>query len=131
MIYKILIASRSFGCTSQKPFDVLKQADCEIIQADISIKVTEERMVELLQNIDGVIIGVVPMTKYVLEHSPSLKVVSMHGVGHIDLMATAQRGVVAANCQGVNDQSVADLTIGLMISIARDIPHVDKSVRGG
>ena len=133
MTYRILIASRSFGSTSKKPHEVLNLADCEIIQADISKKVTEEGMVELLQGIDGAIIGVVPMTKYVLEHSPSLKVVSMHGVGvdHIDLTAAAQRGIVIANCQGVNDQSVADLTIGLMISIARDIPRVDRSVRGG
>ena len=133
MTYRILIASRSFGSTSQKPYDVFKQGDCEIIQADISKKVTEERMVELLQGIDGAIIGVVPMTQYVFEHSPSLKVVSMHGVGvdHIDLTAAAQRGVVIANCQGVNDQSVADLTIGLMISIARDITRVDTSVREG
>ena len=133
MTYRILVASRSFGSTSQKPYDVLKQADCEIIQADISKKVTEERMVELLKGIDGAIIGVVPMTRYVLENSPSLKVVSMHGVGvdHIDLSAAAQRGVVIANCQGVNDQSVADLTIGLMISIAREIPRVEKSVREG
>ena len=133
MTYRILVASRSFGSTSQKPYDVLKQADCEIIQADISKKVTEERMVELLKGIDGAIIGVIPMTRYVLENSPSLKVVSMHGVGvdHIDLSAAAQRGVVIANCQGVNDQSVADLTIGLMISIAREIPRVEKSVREG
>ena len=133
MTHRILIASRSFGSTSSKPYDVLKQADCEIIQADISKKVTEEGMIELLQGVDGAIIGVVPMTKFVLENSPSLKVVSMHGVGvdHIDLEAAAQRGVVIANCQGVNDQSVADLTIGLMISIARDIPRIDTSVREG
>jgi D-3-phosphoglycerate dehydrogenase len=133
MTYRILIASRSFGSTSQKPYEVLKQADCEIVQVDISKNVTEEHMVELLKGIDGAIIGVVPMTKYVLENSPSLKAVSMHGVGvdHIDLTTAAQRGVVIANCQGVNDQSVADLAIGLMVSIARDIPRVDKSVRGG
>jgi len=133
MTHRILIASRSFGSTSQKPYDVLKQADCEIIQVDISKKVTEEHMVEMLQAIDGAIIGVVPMTKYVLENSSSLKVVSMHGVGvdHIDLTTATERGILIANCQGVNDQSVADLTIGLMISIARDIPRIDKSVREG
>ncbi|HSO14233.1 MAG TPA: phosphoglycerate dehydrogenase [Anaerolineales bacterium] len=133
MTYKILIASRSFGSTSSKPWDVLKRAGCEIVQVDISNKITEQRMAELLQGIDGAIIGVVPMTTYVLEHAPSLKVVSMHGVGvdHIDLSAAAQRGVVIANCQGTNDQSVADLTIGLMIAVARDIPAVDRAVRGG
>jgi D-3-phosphoglycerate dehydrogenase len=52
-------------------------------------------------------------------------------VDHIDLTAAARRGVVIANCLGTNDQSVADLTIGLMISIARNIPSVDSKVRHG
>ena len=133
MSYKILVATRSFGSTSSKPWDVLNQAGCEIVKADMSQKMTEERLIDLLQGVDGAVIGVVPMTAHVIEQSPSLKVVSMHGVGvdHIDLTAAAQKGVVIANCQGANDQSVADLTIGLMIAIARDIPLVDSKVREG
>jgi D-3-phosphoglycerate dehydrogenase len=133
MSYKILVATRSFGSTSSKPWDVLNQAGCEIVNADMSQKMTEERLIELLQGVDGAVIGVVPMTANVLESSPALKAVSMHGVGvdHIDLAAAAERGVVIANCLGVNDQSVADLTIGLMISIARGLPSVDRKVREG
>jgi len=133
MSYKILVATRSFGSTSSKPWDVFEQAGCEIVKADMSQKMTEERLIELLQGVDGAVIGVVPMTAHVLEQSPTLKAVSMHGVGvdHIDLTAAAQRGVVIANCLGMNDQSVADLTIGLMISAARDLPSVDRKVREG
>lgn len=133
MSYKILVATRSFGSTSPKPWDVLTEAGCEIVKADMSQKMTEAHLIELLQGVDGAIIGVVPMSAHVMEHSPNLKVVSMHGVGvdHIDLTAAAQKGVVIAICLGANDQSVADLTIGLMVSIARDILSVDKAVRSG
>jgi len=133
MSYKILVATRSFGSTSSKPWDVLTEAGCEILKADMSQKMTEERLIELLHGVDGAIIGVVPMTAHVIKQSPTLKVISMHGVGvdHIDLTAATQKGVVIANCQGANDQSVADLTIGLMIAIARDIPSVDRKVRVG
>ena len=133
MSYKILVATRSFGSTSSKPWDVLNEAGCEIVKADMSQKMTEERLIELLHGVDGAIIGVVPMSAHVMEHALSLKAVSMHGVGvdHIDLTAATQRGIVIAHCLGANEQSVADLTIGLMISIAREIPSVDKAVRGG
>jgi D-3-phosphoglycerate dehydrogenase len=133
MKYKILVATRSFGSTSSKPWDVLNQEDCEIVKADMSQKMTEERLIELLKGVDGAIIGVVPMTAHVIQNSPGLKVVSMHGVGvdHIDLSAATKAGVVMTNCQGANDQSVADLTLGLMISIARNIPSVDGSLRKG
>lgn len=133
MSYKILVATRSFGSTSSKPWDILNQEGCEIVRADMSQKMTEEGLIELLKGVDGAIIGVVPLTAHVIQKSPGLKVVSMHGVGvdHIDLTAAADSGVVIANCQGANDQSVADLTIGLMIAIARNIPAVDGSLRKG
>lgn len=133
MAYKVLIATRSFGSTSQKPWDVLAEAGCELVQADMSQKMTEERLIELLADVDGAIVGVVPLTARVLENAPKLKVVSAHGVGvdHIDVKAAARQGVIVANCPGTNDQPVADLAIGLMIAIARKIPSVDRELRQG
>ena len=133
MTYKVLIATRSFGSTSQKPWDVLAEANCELIRADMQQKMTEERLSELLADVDGAIVGVVPLTARVLDHAPKLKVIAAHGVGvdHVDLQAAARAGVIVANCPGANDQAVADLTIGLMISLARQIPLVDQDVRSG
>lgn len=130
---KVLIATRSFGSTSQRPWEVLAEAGCETVRADMSQKMTEERLIELLSGVDGAIVGVVPLTARVLENAPQLKVVSAHGVGvdYIDLQAAARLGVIVANCPGANDQSVADLAIGLMVCIARQIPLADQDVRSG
>jgi len=130
---KILIATRSFGSTSRKPWQVLSEAGCETVRADMSQKMTEERLIELLEGVDGAIVGVVPMTARVLENAPGLKVVSAHGIGvdHIDLEAAVRLGVVVANCPGANNQAVADLAIGLMVSLARQIPLADQDVRAG
>ena len=94
---------------------------------------TEERLIDLLKGVAAAIVGVVPMTAYVLENAPDLKVVSAHGVGvdHIDLDAAARRGITIANCPGANAASVSDLTIGLMIAIARNIPGVERKLRQG
>jgi len=64
MSCKILVATRSFGSTSSKPWDVLNQAGCEIVKADPSQKMTEVHLVELLHGVDGAIVGVVPMTAH-------------------------------------------------------------------
>ena len=63
----------------------------------------------------------------------SLKVISFHGVGvdFIDQKAAARLGIVIANCPGANNESVADLTIGLMIAVARNISTADHSLRLG
>jgi len=131
MTYRVLVATRSFGSTSQKPWDVLIEAGCEAVKADMKGEINEDRLIDLLKDIDGAVVGVVPMTARVLEASPRLKVVSMHGVGvdHIDLQAAGRQGVVVANCPGANDQAVADLAIGLMIAVARQIPSADRALR--
>lgn len=131
MSHRVLVATRSFGSTSQKPWDVLANAGVEVVKADMKGELTEERLIEWLKDIDGAIVGVVPMTAQVMESSPRLKVVSMHGVGvdHIDLQAASRLGIVIANCPGANDQAVADLAIGLMIAVARNIPAADRALR--
>jgi D-3-phosphoglycerate dehydrogenase len=131
MAFRVLIATRSFGSTSQKPWDVLADAGVEVVKADMKGELTEERLIDWLKDIDGAVVGVVPMTARVMESSPRLKVVSMHGVGvdHIDLEAAARLGIVIANCPGANDQAVADLAVGLMIAIARNIPPADRALR--
>jgi D-3-phosphoglycerate dehydrogenase len=133
MSTKVLIATRSFGSTSSKPWQVLAEAGCETVRADMSQKMAEDKLIELLDGVEAAIVGVVPMTAHVLENAPRLRVVSAHGVGvdHIDLEAATRLGVIIANCPGANDQAVADLTMGLMVSVARQIPQVDRDVRGG
>jgi D-3-phosphoglycerate dehydrogenase len=130
---KVLIATRSFGSTSKEPWRILAEAECDTVKADMSQTMTEERLMALLTGVDAAIVGVVPMTACVLENAPGLKVVSAHGVGvdHIDLEAAARCGVIVANCPGTNNEAVADLAIGLMVCIARQIPLVDQDVRGG
>lgn len=131
MAHRVLVATRSFGSTSPKPWDVLANAGVEVIKADMKGELSEERLIDWLRDIDGAIVGVVPMTARVMESSPRLKVVSMHGVGvdHIDLQAASRLGIVIANCPGANDQAVADLAIGLMIAVARNIPSADRALR--
>lgn len=145
MIYRVLIATRSFGSTSSRPWEILREGDCETIVADMNAdkqcpadkehsgQISEDRLIELLQDADGAIIGVLPFTERVMASAPRLKVVCFHGVGvdHIDLQAAARLGIQVANCPGTNDQAVADLTIGLMIAVARKIPAVHLDLRQG
>jgi D-3-phosphoglycerate dehydrogenase len=74
---------------------------------------------------DALIVGLEGVTRDVIAAATRLKVISKHGVGvdNIDLRAAAGRGIVVTNTPGVNSQAVADLAIGLMLAIARQIPR--------
>jgi D-3-phosphoglycerate dehydrogenase len=133
MTPKVLIASRSFGSTSPKPMQMLQDAGVEIIWVDASSPSVEDEILELVPETSAIIVGLVPITEKMIEKSSKLKIITMYGVGvnHIDLEAARKKGVIVTNCPGSNDQAVADLTMGLMVTVARNIPQIDRDIREG
>ena len=68
-----------------------------------------------------------------MEHAPKLRVVGRAGVGvdNIDADAATRRGVVVMNTPGANAVAVAELTIGLMLALARKVPAANTSMHAG
>jgi len=68
-----------------------------------------------------------------LEHAPKLRVIGRAGVGvdNIDAEAATRRGIVVMNTPGANAVAVAELTIGLMIALARKIPSANTTMHAG
>jgi D-3-phosphoglycerate dehydrogenase len=65
-----------------------------------------------------------------LESAPKLRVIGRAGVGvdNIDTDAATHRGIVVMNTPGANAVAVAELTLGLMISMARSIPRANGTM---
>jgi D-3-phosphoglycerate dehydrogenase len=68
-----------------------------------------------------------------LESAPKLRVIGRAGVGvdNIDTAAATHRGIVVMNTPGANAVAVAELTLGLMISLARSIPRANATMHAG
>ncbi|HEY1806306.1 MAG TPA: phosphoglycerate dehydrogenase [Terracidiphilus sp.] len=68
-----------------------------------------------------------------LEHAPKLRVVGRAGVGvdNIDAEAATRRGIVVMNTPGANAVAVAELTMGLMIALARKVPAANATMHAG
>ncbi|NWB95390.1 2-hydroxyacid dehydrogenase [Pseudomonas gingeri] len=64
---------------------------------------------------------------------PKLEIICVLGAGYekVDLHAAAQRGIVVTNGAGANASPVADHAMALLLSLVRDIPQADASVRRG
>lgn len=63
----------------------------------------------------------------------ALEVISIMGVGYdgVDLAAALPRGIPVTHTPDVLNDEVADTAFGLMLSIARRLPHADRYVRSG
>lgn len=77
--------------------------------------------------------GFVKITRDVLLVAKRLKVIGVHGVGvdHVDLDAARELGVRVINTPTALTDTVAEFTIGMIISLLRRIPQADGAVRRG
>lgn len=68
-----------------------------------------------------------------IEKSPKLTLIIRAGAGvnNIDIKAASERGIYVANCPGENAIAVAELTMGLILSLDRFIPDAVQESRKG
>jgi D-3-phosphoglycerate dehydrogenase len=96
--------------------------------------ISAEELLEVVNNYDAVIVrGRTKITEEVLSAAENLKVVGRMGVGvdNIDLKAAKAHGVTVVNCPVATTVSVAELTIGLMLSLIREIPKANAGMKEG
>ena len=73
------------------------------------------------------------ITREVIKSAGNLKVIGREGVGldNIDVAAAQTRGIAVLNTPEELTESVAELALGLMISLAREISRADKGMKEG
>ena len=109
----------------------LKRADFEV---DVSPTISNELLIEAVSNYDALIVrGRTKVTKEIIEAGKKLKAIARAGAGldNIDVETAEKRGIVILNVPKIAAQAVAELTIGLMIALARSIPLADRTMKEG
>lgn len=134
MTKKVLVAT-------EKPFakkavggirEVIEKAGYELKMLE---KYTDKaQLLEAVADVDALIIRSDKVTAEVLAAAPNLKIVVRAGAGYdnVDLTAATERGVVVMNTPGQNANAVAELTIAMMIFMARNgfNPGTGMELRG-
>ncbi|EGD52628.1 D-isomer specific 2-hydroxyacid dehydrogenase, NAD-binding [Thermoanaerobacter ethanolicus JW 200] len=128
---KILITPRSFGKTSNVPFEMLKKYDYEIIRNESGKPYEESELINIIKDIDGIIVGLDKITSNVLKNAKKLKVITKYGVGmdNIDIEEAEKLGIKITFTPGANKESVADLAFSLMLCLSRNVIKLDNIVR--
>ncbi len=93
-----------------------------------------EELVEIIAHYDALIVrSRTKVTAELLAVAPQLKVIGRAGVGvdNIDLEAAQARGVIVVNAPVSTTLAVAELTFGLILALARQIPYADATMKQG
>lgn len=131
----VFIAPRSFDKTTGQATARLLEAGCALTYWEGEGRPGEEALIAALHDADAnaAIIGLEPVTARVLDAAPRLRVVGKYGVGldNIDLAAARARGIWVTWTPDASTNSVAELTVALMLALARRVPEGDRIVKRG
>lgn len=122
---KILASPSSIGQIDSLPFDILEKNGFEVVKNPFGRKLTEEETVILAKDCVGIVAGVESLNARVIEQLPQLKCISRVGVGmdSVDIPYAESKGIVVLNTPDGPTRAVAELTLGLTLSLLRKIPH--------
>ena len=102
----------------------------ELITYD-SRPTSDEEIISRINDSKIIIVSNLPLNSNVISQCQNLKMISVAftGFDHIDINVCKEKSIVVCNASGYSTDSVAELSIGLMISVLRKIVWGDKQVR--
>jgi D-3-phosphoglycerate dehydrogenase len=103
-------------------------------QVDLHTNLDKAALLDVLPAYDALVVrSGTKVTAEVLAAGERLRVVGRAGTGvdNIDVDAATRRGIVVVNAPASNSVAVAELTIGMILGLARQIPQSHGSLAGG
>ncbi|HEX8991926.1 MAG TPA: phosphoglycerate dehydrogenase [Anaerolineales bacterium] len=130
---RLLVTPTSYGKNDPRLKTELEAQVKEVLYNPTGKPLTSAQVAELLPGIDGYIAGLDGIDANALKAADRLKVIARYGVGvdSVDLPAAREKGIVVTNTPGANSVSVAELALGLMLALARQIPEAVEAVHQG
>ena len=94
---------------------------------------SQEELIKECKDADALIVGIAEVTGNLIKQSKKLKIIARHGAGYdnIDVKTATEEGIFVTNTPGVNIQSVAEFTFGLILSLVRNIASADANMKSG
>lgn len=133
MKYRVLVSAPYAMPVLDRYRAALEAANCEMIVAKVRERLSEDELLTLVQDVDGIICGDDQITARVLAAASRLKVISKWGTGidSIDLAAAKARGVSVRNTPNAFSEPLADTVLGYMLLFARRLDVMNEDIRAG
>ncbi len=116
--------------------DEMKEFENQLTELGHTFKAYEktndlEKQKEYTKDAEIIIIANMPLTREVISNANKLKLINIAftGVEHVDLQAAKEYNIDVCNASGYSTQSVAELTIGLILNLLRNINKTEQRCR--
>jgi D-3-phosphoglycerate dehydrogenase len=130
---KVLITTVPFCEKNNLPLELLENAGIEYLINPIGRKLKEDELADMIADFDVLIAGTEPITDKVMARASCLKLISRVGIGldSVDLLAAERRGIQVSYTPDAPAPAVAELTVGLMLSLLRSVHVANAQLHRG
>jgi D-3-phosphoglycerate dehydrogenase len=130
---RVLCTPTTFGKRDPSLKSTLEESVREVIYNPFGRPLKADDLCPIVADVDGYIAGVDEVDASVIQAADRLQVIARYGVGvdRVDIAQATARSIVVTNTPGANSAAVAELTISLMLALARHIIVASEGVRRG
>jgi len=132
-MFNVLVTTVPFGQNNLLPIELLETAGVNYIINPLNKKLTENELADMVSDIDLIIAGTEVISDFVMSKAKRLKMISRVGIGldGVDLIAAKKRGISVSYTPDAPAPAVAELTIGLLITLLRSVQVSNMQMHQG
>src|SRR3989442_10403907 len=130
---RVLITTVPFGEVDRRPLALLEEAGIDYAINPIGRRMRTEELADMIGDIDVLIAGTEPITAAVMDRANRLRLISRVGIGldSVDLPAARERRILVSYTPDAPAPAVAEMTMGMILSLLRSLAQADRAMRGG
>lgn len=127
---KVAIGPSSFAKADPLPQTMLEEAGVEVIQNPFGRRLTEPEIIAHLAGVDGLVAGLEPLNRFVMQQSKQLKAIARVGIGmdNVDQDAASELGIKVSNTPEGPTTAVAELAMAALLSIGRNLVRANEAL---
>lgn len=134
MTYRVAIGPSSFADEDDAPLTMLAAAGVEVVPNAWKRRLTESEIIAHLDGVDGLIAGLEPLNKQVMQSTrPRLKAIARVGIGmdNVDLAAARELGITVSNTPDEPARAVAEMTLTALLALGRGLVPTNSALHAG
>jgi len=130
---RAIVTTVPFGEADPKPIQLMKAVNLDFVINPLARKLRPEEVADMIRGYPIVIAGTEPITAEVMAKCPDLKAICRVGIGldSVDLLEARRRGIAVAYTPDGPSPAVAELSVGLILDLLRNVSTTDRNLRGG
>jgi len=105
----------------------------KVAEVDVNTGLSEDELCKIIGGYEGLVVrSSTQVTAKVLEAAKNLKIIGRAGVGvdNVDVPVATEKGIIVVNSPGGNTIAAAELTVAMLLALARNIPQAYTSMLG-